>query len=883
MAFWNHNGPGDEDWDEDRTLEYEKNYRAYADEYESSGWDAPAEDAAEGDYPLEAEMDDYPLGDEEIYEESEPEEDYEDSEYDAGFDASEDLPEEEPVSYDEEYETEGYSAEEYEPAGAEPEPEITGETARMYQGEILYEEPEEFGDGDYAEEYTEESADTGEYAEEGEYEEEICEDEIIMDYDEPAREKTSDPDDDDEDDKGGFLGMNLMEKAMLILGFVAVFLAVVVGALWISKHQKSNTPAEDTLPTVVSNEEMTGVGSALDGITVIGEKGLLAALDARKAAQAALEAAEEPEEQTPTEYEEAELNTSAGVSMEGISVLKDLKIKFINSSTKKLIANVPFTLTVTDPSGKTISWTDDDQDGIIYHKNLAEGTYTIHVEKLSGEKYEKYTLPADKKVEVKGEIKYEEVEVADEVKKASEVNEAVEDTAREGAGEESEDAVKDTVTFVESTQTPTYREVLKSALSDPLKTASLGGIYPVLGTGISRNSGFDNDSTTSSSSTVTPAPSVSDNGEGNGALTLSTYTLKTYTGVNNTFVVNRKGVSEGSLSVTSSDSTVATVSLSGTTVTVTGVKAGSAAVTVSSSEDPYAACTCAVTVISSTTLLTDGDGNQLMVLEDNDYREATYADYFNSSISKFYVVGEIKYTGWQNIDGYTYYYTADGKAVTGSQIIQGMRYEFNSDGKLHTGNGVMGIDVSKWNGNIDWNKVKNAGVNYVIIRVGYRGSSQGALIDDSRFAANIKGATAAGLKVGVYFFSQAVDEVEAVYEASMVLDRISGYKISLPVFIDVEASGGRGDSIDKATRTAVCKAFCATIASKGYTAGVYSNKTWLTSKIDVSQLSGYKIWLAQYATEVDYSGRYDMWQYTAKGTINGISGNVDLNLYYGNY
>ena len=95
----------------------------------------------------------------------------------------------------------------------------------------------------------------------------------------------------------------------------------------------------------------------------------------------------------------------------------------------------------------------------------------------------------------------------------------------------------------------------------------------------------------------------------------------------------------------------------------------------------------------------------------------------------------------------------------------------------------MGIDVSKWNGKIDWNAVKNSGVSYVIIRVGYRGSSQGALIDDPTFKTNIKGATAAGLKVGVYFFTQAVDEVEAVQEASMVLDRISGYKISYPVFI----------------------------------------------------------------------------------------------------
>lgn len=164
-----------------------------------------------------------------------------------------------------------------------------------------------------------------------------------------------------------------------------------------------------------------------------------------------------------------------------------------------------------------------------------------------------------------------------------------------------------------------------------------------------------------------------------------------------------------------------------------------------------------------------------------------------------------------------------------------------------SGSGTMGIDVSKWNGSIDWNAVKNSGVNYVIIRVGYRGSSQGALIEDPKFKTNIKGATAAGLKVGVYFFTQAVDEVEAVQEASMVLDRISGYKISYPVFLDVEAQ----------RRKRRCHRFCYQNRSLqgilqhdqecGYTPGVYANKTWLTSKMDAGALSGYKIWLAQYA------------------------------------
>ena len=146
------------------------------------------------------------------------------------------------------------------------------------------------------------------------------------------------------------------------------------------------------------------------------------------------------------------------------------------------------------------------------------------------------------------------------------------------------------------------------------------------------------------------------------------------------------------------------------------------------------------------------------------------------------------------------------------------------------------------------------------------------------FEENIKGATKAGLKVGVYFFTQATDEVEAVYEASFVLDRIKNYKISYPVFLDVEASGGRGDKIDKAARTAVCKAFCQTIQNAGYTAGIYANKTWLENRIDTGELGAYKVWLAQYVAEPTYTGRYDMWQYTCTGKISGISGDVDLNL-----
>ena len=348
-------------------------------------------------------------------------------------------------------------------------------------------------------------------------------------------------------------------------------------------------------------------------------------------------------------------------------------------------------------------------------------------------------------------------------------------------------------------------------------------------------------------------------------------------------------------SFTSDKKEIASVEENGERGTVKGVKDGEATITVTAKDASGASATasCKVTVVlnpknDTSTKLKDKDGNQLYIKNKNDeYVEAVLADYYTAD--KFYKKLEnvkYKYTGWQTIDGKTYFYDKNGNYVTGEQIIQGAKYTFGSDGAIATNStsGIMGIDVSKWNGTIDWTAVKNSGVNYAIIRCGYRGSSTGALIQDPKFKANIQGAAAAGIKVGVYFFTQAVNEVEAVEEASMVLNLIKGYKLSYPVFIDVESSGGRADGIDKNTRTAVVNAFCRTIQNGGYTAGIYANKTWFESKMNTASLSGYKLWLAQYAAAPTYTAtRYDMWQYTSKGKVNGISGNVDMNISYLGY
>ncbi len=193
--------------------------------------------------------------------------------------------------------------------------------------------------------------------------------------------------------------------------------------------------------------------------------------------------------------------------------------------------------------------------------------------------------------------------------------------------------------------------------------------------------------------------------------------------------------------------------------------------------------------------------------------------------------------------------------------------------------GTIGIDVSKYNKDIDWKAVKAAGIEYAIIRLGYRGSSTGALVKDPYFDQNYYEARKAGVKVGVYFFTQALNEVEAEEEAEMVASLTDPEDLSTPVFIDVESSGGRADSLDKVTRTANIKKFCDTIETLGYRAGVYANKKWFTKYINTDELSDYKIWLAQYKVRTPtWDGHYDAWQYSSKGSVEGITGNVDLNL-----
>lgn len=225
--------------------------------------------------------------------------------------------------------------------------------------------------------------------------------------------------------------------------------------------------------------------------------------------------------------------------------------------------------------------------------------------------------------------------------------------------------------------------------------------------------------------------------------------------------------------------------------------------------------------------------------------------------------------------------------------------DFNSDGRINAADitalagyitspaqskrvlkpGDKGIDVSAYQPNINWQSVKASGISFAIIRAGWRGYGSGVAYDDSCYTANISGAIAAGIKVGVYFFSQAITEAEAIEEANMCIKSVSKYHLDLPIFIDTEYTGddGRADKLTTAKRTAICNAFCRTVENAGYRSGLYASYNWLVNNLNRYDLEADWIWLAHWNNTTDYADRYDVWQYGA-GQIGGISGNVDVDI-----
>lgn len=194
------------------------------------------------------------------------------------------------------------------------------------------------------------------------------------------------------------------------------------------------------------------------------------------------------------------------------------------------------------------------------------------------------------------------------------------------------------------------------------------------------------------------------------------------------------------------------------------------------------------------------------------------------------------------------------------------------------------IDVSTYQVGIDWEAVKASGIDMAIIRVGYRGYGTGAIVEDEQFRNHCEGALAAGLKVGVYFFSQAINSEEGREEARFVLDTIQGYNITGPVVIDTEAlyvdEETRTDNLSIDERTDSVVAFCDTVKEAGHTAMIYANRNWFVQNLDMTRLGDYKLWLAFYANSLGFPYQIAGWQYTSEGYVEGIDGYVDLNVWF---
>ena len=741
--------------------------------------------------------------------------------------------------------------------------------------------------------------------------------------------------------------MAALDIAIALTGVLVLAAAAFTTSMYLGRNEQNK-----------QMEAVAAVGKNLEDIGMSGEEVLSAVAVA--AQNASEEASEEETTETETGYEEKDLEANVDVILKLSSMQKDMKIKFADKNSGKLIGNQPFTVKLEGASNQNAK--DDDKDGIIYLKDLKAGDYVVTVtgpDEISGRK----TAGISGRVTVKDKIEYKKVDVTDEIKKESEINVAKEDTAIAPAVES---VLQDTVEWVASTKTPAgngqeYEEVGKSDIPEPAQARLLEPeikyAYFAKETQIAvfdqpreespaegentppseSESSSESESTKPSESEGTK-PSESESESGSSKPTESESTKPSES--ESTKPSESESATESSTAATEPTKTPETkpeevkvkkITISGSATvevgqtislsaavspdnaanksvrweivsgkefvsvddkgTVKGVKAGEAkikAVAQDGSNVESGISTVKVTEKKTNrgdtkTLLKDKNGNQLYCKDGDTYREATTADYYTKD--KFYrkkANVEYRYTGWQTIDGKRFFYDKNGTAVTGEQVIQGVKYTFNGDGSLNTGT-VMGIDISKHNGNIDWNAVKNSGVQYVILRCGYRGSASGVLVEDQKFKSNIQGATAAGLKVGIYFFSQAVNEVEAVEEASMTLSLIKNYRITYPVYIDVESANGRADGISKAARTSVINAFCQTIRNSGYTPGLYANKNWLTEKINTGALGGCKIWLAQYVAAPTYAGRYEMWQYSSRGSIAGIKGNVDLNVSYMGY
>ena len=271
-----------------------------------------------------------------------------------------------------------------------------------------------------------------------------------------------------------------------------------------------------------------------------------------------------------------------------------------------------------------------------------------------------------------------------------------------------------------------------------------------------------------------------------------------------------------------------------------------------------------------------GDAFEGYVLAENDtVKKGTFKRKFPIEVQV--PDGRIFKEGFNTVDGKTYFVNG-GKFVTGYAEINGLRYHF--DPVTGVKDCEVGIDVSSWQGDINWAKVKRAGVEFAYIRVGYRGYVYGGLSLDPKFENNLKDAQKYGIKCGVYFYSVSANEDEAVKEAEFVLDALKGRSLQLPVYCDIEHVGDRVAGMTPAQRTNTALAFVNRIRAGGFSAGIYTYFNYYNNYLEGSKISNESIWIAYYTENYERVKNipYVAWQYTSKGSVDGISTRVDMNL-----
>lgn len=567
---------------------------------------------------------------------------------------------------------------------------------------------------------------------------------------------------------------------------------------------------------------------------------------------------DEPKEKIEVVEEDTEevIVELKSISFSGTSIEKDLKIKIVDEA-GTLVTGTPFKITVTSQKdAEAKEYTDDDMDGIIHITGMLAGEYTVKLHDIEGFAINENDIL----MTVKDKVEYKKVNVKNEIKKESEVNVKKEDALSQKVKDEH--PIVNTVELLETTK----KEVLVTKEQVDSSNFTKAAVSKII-----------KEETITESTKITVPESVvlyNHGGEASKSLLLELSVVDEQQAIRG---YSWKADVEGIVSFTEN---------SNTTVKLLAVQEGTTNLCLTVSYEECLSRSLQSKEIQIAVTVSDFTDDkiqlrsmqgELLYLDKAGEQPALLKDY--SKANELYAM---KYTGWTEKDGAKYYFNSNHKAVTGMQVIGGVRYIFDENGILLKTTEQRGIDVSKWNGTIDWNAVANAGIDFAIIRVGYRGYTQGTLVEDSYFKQNIEGATKAGIKVGIYFFTQAITEAEAVEEASMALSLVSGYRLQLPIYFDTEkvSGNGRANNMSVAQRTAITKAFCETVKNAGYLPGVYASTSWYNNQLNVTELANYDIWVAHYANVCGFKGRYHMWQYTSSGSVPGIKGRVDLNIRY---